>query len=203
MPPLNNARHEAFARALFEGETADAAFVKAGYAKNRGNASRLKANESILARVAEFQAAAAQSSEVTVASLLAELEDARTRATSLSQLSAAVRATEAKARIAGLETQKIEVKTINDEDYTDWTNDDLLDMWTRQYRERGYSEKDIETFRAFTRPWLESMENFISSPHGTVVSPPRLSDQQRENIERKRLGLRQIPTGNGSVKSVP
>ena len=50
MPPLRNARHEAFARALFEGETADEAYVKAGYSENRGNASRLKAKESILNR---------------------------------------------------------------------------------------------------------------------------------------------------------
>jgi hypothetical protein len=109
MGPLNNPRHEAFARALFEGHSADEAYVKAGYSENRGNASRLKANESISTRVAELQAEAAKASEVTVASLLQELEHARKRADSLDQLSASVKAIEAKAKVSGLLTQKIEI----------------------------------------------------------------------------------------------
>jgi phage terminase small subunit len=48
MPPLNNQRRERFAQALFEGETGDAAYELAGFKANRGNVSRLKANESIL-----------------------------------------------------------------------------------------------------------------------------------------------------------
>jgi hypothetical protein len=203
MGPLRNPRHEKFVTGLFEGLPASRAFVEAGYAPNDGNAIRLKGNEKVQARLAELQAAAQRDSEVTVKSLLAELEQARLQASDLKQYSAVVRSIESKARISGLLTEKVEVKTTTDEDYTDWTNDDLLDLWTRQYRERGYSEKDIESFRAFTRPWLESMETFISCPHGTVVSPPRMSDQQRENIERKRLGLPQRPLINGGVKSVP
>ena len=38
MPPLPNARHERFAQGLFEGMTANEAFVTAGYKQNRGNA---------------------------------------------------------------------------------------------------------------------------------------------------------------------
>src|SRR5215510_3808503 len=148
MGPLRNSRHEAFARLLFEGETADAAFVKAGYSKNRGNASRLKANENILARVAELQAAAAKSSEVTVKSLLDELETARVKATSLSQLSAAVRATEAKARISGLLTEKIEVKTSEAERYEQASSiEDMVRMvCDDEERQHGcrLTEKDRE-----------------------------------------------------------
>jgi phage terminase small subunit len=62
--------------------------VTAGYSENRGNASRLKANESIQTRLAELQAAAAKASEVTVQSLLTELETARERADSAEQFSA-------------------------------------------------------------------------------------------------------------------
>ena len=47
MGPLSNGRWERFAQGLFEGLSADEAYVKAGYAANRGNASRLKANESV------------------------------------------------------------------------------------------------------------------------------------------------------------
>jgi phage terminase small subunit len=89
MPPLENARWERFARALFEGQTADEAYVKAGYSENRGNASRLKANESVSARLSELQAEAAKDTAVTVESLLRELEHARSKATDNNQLAAA------------------------------------------------------------------------------------------------------------------
>jgi phage terminase small subunit len=79
MPPLSNQRHERFAKALFEGETADEAYEQAGFKANRGNASRLKANENIMARLTELQTQAAKASEVTVQSLLNELEAARER----------------------------------------------------------------------------------------------------------------------------
>lgn len=109
MAPLRNARHEKFCQALFEGKSASEAFVIAGYSENRGNATRLKANESVQARVAELQNAVAEKKEVTVASLLDELEHARIRADSLDQLSASVKAIEAKAKVSGLLTQKIEI----------------------------------------------------------------------------------------------
>jgi phage terminase small subunit len=69
MTALKNARHERFAQELAKGETADAAYEAAGYSANRGNATRLKANESVAARVAEIQGRAAQRVEITVASI--------------------------------------------------------------------------------------------------------------------------------------
>lgn len=69
MPQLENARHERFAQALAKGETADAAYVIAGFAENRGNAARLKANESVERRVAEILGKAATRAEITVAGL--------------------------------------------------------------------------------------------------------------------------------------
>ncbi len=69
MPALSNPKHERFAQALAKGETADAAYVIAGYEENRGNATRLKANESVDARVAEILERAATRAEITVASI--------------------------------------------------------------------------------------------------------------------------------------
>lgn len=69
MPALSNPKHERFAQALAKGETADAAYVSAGYEENRGNATRLKANESIEARVAEILERAAMRAEITVAGI--------------------------------------------------------------------------------------------------------------------------------------
>jgi len=73
MPALENARHERFAQELAKGKTADEAYQEAGYSENRGNATRLKANESVASRVAEIQNAAAKRTEITVASITERL----------------------------------------------------------------------------------------------------------------------------------
>jgi len=73
MPPLPNGRHELFALELAQGKTADEAYQLAGYKPNRGNAARLKADESISGRVAELQRAAAAQTEATIAGVLSEL----------------------------------------------------------------------------------------------------------------------------------
>ena len=69
MAALKNARHERFAQELAKGETADAAYELAGFSANRGNATRLKANESIARRVAEILSGAAKRTEITVANI--------------------------------------------------------------------------------------------------------------------------------------
>jgi phage terminase small subunit len=56
MPVIKNQRRELFAEGLAQGKTADAAYENAGYKPNRHNASRLKTNETIIARVLELQA---------------------------------------------------------------------------------------------------------------------------------------------------
>ena len=58
MPTLDNARREAFARALAAGSSADAAYKRAGYRPSRSAASRLSANVNIKNRVAEILAPA-------------------------------------------------------------------------------------------------------------------------------------------------
>lgn len=77
MPILPNPRHESFAHALAKGKTADEAYAQAGYKPHRGNASRMSANESVRARVAELQQKGAKKAEITVESLAGELEEAR------------------------------------------------------------------------------------------------------------------------------
>jgi hypothetical protein len=109
MAAIKNPKHEKFALLLFEGKPQNQAYALAGYQFHEGNASRLRSSEKVCARLSELQAVAQKSSEVTVQSLLAELESARERATTKDQLSAAVRAIEAKAKVSGLMTQKIKV----------------------------------------------------------------------------------------------
>ena len=104
--PLPNARHERFAQELAKGKTADEAYEAAGYAQNRGNATRLKANESVLKRVEELQGKAAEKVVITVESLCAELDEARALASSIKQPAAAVAATMGKAKLMGLVVDK-------------------------------------------------------------------------------------------------
>jgi phage terminase small subunit len=107
--PLKNPRHEKFVQGLLEGKSATDAHELAGYARDDGNATRLRANPKVRERLAELQADVAKQSKVTVESLLNELEDARKQATNLDQLSAAVRAIEAKVKVSGLLVQKMEI----------------------------------------------------------------------------------------------
>jgi hypothetical protein len=190
MGPLRNPRHEAFARALFEGKSASAAYAEAGYSNSRGNASRMKANESIQMRVVELQAAAQRNSEVTIKSLLAELEDARQRATDLKQLSASVRAIESKARISGLLVERHEVKNVY-ERYENVTSiEELAQLEAEGYREQGYhlNAEDTEDLGRLMAAWWEATQAILDASRARSV-PSAMSAEEIERHERKRLGL--------------
>ena len=73
MSVLKNQRHELFAQALAKGETVDAAYQSAGFKANRGNASRLNADERVQARVTELKERAAARTEITVAGITERL----------------------------------------------------------------------------------------------------------------------------------
>jgi phage terminase small subunit len=70
---LINLRHERFAQALAQGKAANEAYALAGYKANDGNASRLKGNERISARVQEIVGRAAERAEVSLERILREL----------------------------------------------------------------------------------------------------------------------------------
>lgn len=112
MPTLSNPKHERFAQELAKGATADEAYASAGYKPDRGNASRLTANDSVRARVAEITERGAIRAEITVATLLEELEQAREAALGAEtpQSSAAVAASMSKAKLLGLIVDKSEAK---------------------------------------------------------------------------------------------
>lgn len=74
MPILPNSRHEQFAQELAKGKTADEAYQAAGFKPNRGNAARLKANESILNRVEQIRAIIAEKAEWSAADRLSALK---------------------------------------------------------------------------------------------------------------------------------
>jgi phage terminase small subunit len=112
VPILMNPRHERFAQELAVGKTADEAYGLAGFKPNRGNATRLKANESVMSRVEELQAKGAEKAEVTVQSLIVEAGDIQKQALAAEQYSAAVAAMTAKAKLAGHWVEKREDVTV-------------------------------------------------------------------------------------------
>ena len=73
MSVLTNPKHERFAQELAKGKTGDEAYVLAGYKRNKDNASRLKANESVLGRVDEILGKAAEKVGITRERILEEL----------------------------------------------------------------------------------------------------------------------------------
>ncbi len=118
MPVLDNARHEAFAQALAKGMSADAAYQEAGYKANRGNATTLKANQSVKDRVAEIQGKAAIRTEITIDRISDMLLEDRELARSLGQAGAAVSASEKLGKLHGLFVERTENVNIN-HDVTD------------------------------------------------------------------------------------
>ena len=108
MPTLRNPRHERFAQELATGKTADAAYVLAGHQENRSNAARLNAAQNIQKRVGEIQSLGAERAAITVETLIAEAEAARSKAMGKKGgANAAVSAITAKAKLAGLWREKV------------------------------------------------------------------------------------------------
>jgi hypothetical protein len=120
MPTLKNPRHEAFAQALTRGESAAKAYADVGYKTNRHNAATLARQKHILTRVTELQeeqiarhqqaaVEAAANAQVTIEGLIREMEAARVKAMAeKGGAAAAVSASTAKAKLAGMWRDKVD-----------------------------------------------------------------------------------------------
>ena len=135
MPPLANSRHEKFARELATGRSAAEAYERAGYKSNYGNCIRLKGNERITGRVRELQHGGAVRAEVTIASLVDELDEARSEALRLGQTSAAVAATMGKAKVTGQIVDRAEIR--QPDEFGSMTVDQLREYIVTQIEEMG------------------------------------------------------------------
>jgi phage terminase small subunit len=121
LPRLDNPKHELFAQELAKGRTQVEAYQEAGYAPSEPNASRLTSNDKVAARVAEIQGRAAIRAEITVADIIAELEQARGVALGAAtpQSGAAVAASMGKAKLLGLVIDKSLTAATSVEDLLD------------------------------------------------------------------------------------
>jgi phage terminase small subunit len=121
MATLKNPRQEAFAQALVRSSSAAAAYVEAGYRPSRHNASALARQKHVSSRIAELQeqqlairqqstAVAVANAQVTLESLIADVEAARAKAMAeKGGASAAVSAVIAKAKLSGMWREKPEL----------------------------------------------------------------------------------------------
>jgi phage terminase small subunit len=134
MPTLKNPRHEKFAQEIAKAKTATAAMAAAGYSDPR-NSTRLTKNDEIRCRIEELKERGAARAEVSVASLLRELEEARKLALKLGQASAAVQCTMGKAKICGLIIDRREVGDAGA--FDDMTDEELVRNAARLARELG------------------------------------------------------------------
>jgi hypothetical protein len=200
MAALKNPKHEKFALLLFEGMPQNRAYEEAGYQFHEGNASRLRSSEKVCARLAELQAAAAKSSQVTVQSLLAELETARQRADNLQQLSAAVRAIKAKGRIAGIEKQRVEITNI-DETFANCDEPEQIAAALAQClakdRNVVLTPKQQEEFIELTSQWLNIVSEFLAACRAKEI-PQVIDVKAVQDHERRRLGLTRPAGSNGN-----
>jgi hypothetical protein len=203
MPPLNNARHERFCLALLEGKSADEAFVIAGYKRNRGNASRLKANESVSRRLQELQAEAAANAEVTVASICKELDEANAVARERGQAAAMVSAATLRAKLAGLMVERIE--TGNPGDFDNLTStaqivDKVLERLVEQFV--PIDQRDREGLIQLYERHLQETEEYLASIRARPIVAERTDvrrlDRPWQDHEpyspKSRIGYR----GNGT-----
>jgi phage terminase small subunit len=127
MPIISNPRHERFAQELAKGKTADEAYEAAGYAQNRGNATRLKANESVVKRLSELQTRTAERAVVTAETLIAEAEEIRKAAFAAGVYAAAIAAVKEKGVLAGVRVEKRDNTTRH---VTDISDDELAAIAT-------------------------------------------------------------------------
>ena len=109
-----------------------------------------------------------------------------------------MRSIEAKAKISGLLTQKIEVTNGGNVFDDCESTTDVADAIARS----GGVELSPEELLAFTKliitEWHDAMRHFLASCKAQPVQPA-MSQSHRLVHERKRLGLRRI--GNGKAQS--
>lgn len=121
-------RQEKFAQGIVEGKTVMAAYTAAGFEGKITTARELMQKENVQARIKELQDRQVQRHDVTVDSLILELESARKSARKWRQSGTMVQATLAKAKLLGmLETKlRVEGTLVANAELTGLADDELV-----------------------------------------------------------------------------
>jgi hypothetical protein len=108
-----NHRQKAFARLVHEQVPPYRAYALAGYRHHESNPYRLRENERVKRYLSELEAQTMKRHEVTVDTLLTELEEARLNAKAAKQPSSEVSAIMGKAKLTGLLVDRQEIKDVS------------------------------------------------------------------------------------------
>jgi hypothetical protein len=194
VPILENQRHELFAQELAKGKSASEAYVLAGFRPSRKNASRLRANEGVKARLAELQAVAARSTAITIESICAELDQANQVAMERGQAAAMVSASTLRAKLGGLMIERVEVGGPDAFSEAE-TIDDVIEAACEQLTAEGYSldEADKAQLTAILLRQEDERQEFLASCKAKLVAVKYRNDpielKHRQDKERRRLLL--------------
>jgi hypothetical protein len=187
MAPLRNARHERFCRALAEGKTADEAYQEAGFQENRGNASRLKAKESVSNRLAELQSEMAKDTKVTVATICRELDEANAVAKAKGQAAAMVSASALRAKLAGLMVERVEVGAAGDFGACDTVEQVVDELLRYESPHMVVDEQDRRTLVEMYKAHFVEVEQYIAALRAKPI-PPGITLKARRLEHRRHHG---------------
>ena len=113
MPALPNPRHELFAQELAKGNTADAAYMTAGYKPDRHHAARLATKGHVKVRVSELLGRAAEKAVIDRSWVIGKLILEHSRASERRQHVPAIRALELLGKECGMFVDRTENLNIN------------------------------------------------------------------------------------------
>jgi hypothetical protein len=190
MPALKSARHELFAQLICEGAkrgwSHGAAYSRAGY-KAEGHAAEVAASRllknvenGIAARVQEIVGRGARRAEVTVESLLNELDDVLAGAMSSGQYAAARAAIDSKARLKGLFVDRVEVGAADPFRDCD-TGDEVID---KVIAEAGGAHVLLEQLREFAEK-IEHRAALTAVVVPERTKPPKARLLTADTLQRK------------------
>lgn len=160
MARLKDPRYERFANLIVEGCTSVEAYdAIEGKGRSPANASRWRNNKLISARIDELRDRAARKHEVTVDSLVDELEEARTMAQGLDQPAVMIQATVAKGKLFGLFSERVRVTS----EVTVTARVDLSNLTVEELRTlRGISQKILSNDTPAPAPGTIVVNNALS-----------------------------------------
>jgi hypothetical protein len=190
--PLRNVRHERFVQALFEGQNATEAYATAGFVKDDGNATRLRANPKVQERLAELQAEVAKETKVTVESICRELDEANAVAKERGQASAMVSASALRAKLAGLMVDKVEVGPAGSFDKCESVEEVVADLLRYESPHLPISEGDRRTLVEMFEAHFVQVEQFLAGLRAKPINPEVAYKARRIEFQRSH--------GNGKAR---
>jgi hypothetical protein len=182
MPVLANQRHEIFAQEIAKGKTLSESYVLAGFKPNRANAARLKAKESVRARVLEIQGLAANRAEITLEGILRELDEAISIAKQKGQPNALINAAQLRAKLGGLLIDKAEIAVTAEQTEPQSTAEVLANVMEKvgERAARALADAFGITFDEAAIAALHNGANGSQAPARAIEWLPPRPDRKRE-----------------------